>query len=259
MGLRPECSHHERGPGQHEVDFRYADALSAADNFITFKMAVKAIAAQNGLFASFMPKPLADCDGNGLHINLSLSQGGRNLFRRGDSHSPVAESFIAGILSRAADMTALLNPIPNSYSRLGRFDAPRYVTWSYQNRAQLIRIPPSDDDHVRMELCSADAARQPVSRVCATHPRGTGRHRKRRNARPALLPGPDHRRGQRNRAAAGNAGRRARPAGEKRIHPPVVPASLLGRFLADKREECRQTARAADPHAHALARYFEAL
>lgn len=119
MGLRPECSHHERGPGQHEVDFRYADALSAADNFITFKMAVKAIAAQNGLFASFMPKPLADCDGNGLHINLVAFGGqGMNLFRRGDSHSPVAESFIAGILSRATDMTALLNPIPNSYSRL---------------------------------------------------------------------------------------------------------------------------------------------
>lgn len=259
MGLRPECSHHERGPGQHEVDFRYADALSAADNFITFKMAVKAIAAQNGLFASFMPKPLADCDGNGLHINLSLSQGGRNLFRRGDSHSPVAESFIAGILSRAADMTALLNPIPNSYSRLGRFDAPRYVTWSYQNRAQLIRIPPSDDDHVRMELCSADAAVNPyLAFALLIHAGLDGIENGETLAPPCcrdLTTGGDSRIERLPETLDAALDRLEKSEFIRR----VVPASLLGRFLADKREECRQTARAADPHAHALARYFEAL
>jgi len=161
MGLEPECSHHESGPGQNEIDFRYSDALSAADHFMVFKMAVKAISAVNGAYASFMPKPLEGESGNGLHINISLMRGGRNVFRAGGEHSEDGESFIAGILARIREITAFLNPTPNSYERLGAFQAPKYVTWSHQNRSQLIRIPAASPEHVRMELRSADPGCNP--------------------------------------------------------------------------------------------------
>lgn len=162
MGLAPESSHHETGPGQNEVDFCYADAVSAADNFVTFKAAAKSIAMQNGLFASFMPKPLADYSGNGMHINLSLLKNGKNLFRVEPQHSADAESFIQGILDHMAEITAFLNPLPNSYDRLGAMEAPRYVTWSHQNRSQLIRIPASQGgENTRMEVRSPDSSCNP--------------------------------------------------------------------------------------------------
>lgn len=161
MGLLPERSHHERGPGQNEIDFRYADALSTADHLLIFKLAAKAIAAQNGLYASFMPKPFLEESGNGLHINLSLSKGGRNLFQQGNHHSADMESFIAGILERVREISVFLNPLTNSYRRLGAFEAPKYITWSHQNRSQLIRIPASNHENTRMELRSADPACNP--------------------------------------------------------------------------------------------------
>ena len=142
MGIKPESSHHEQGPGQNEIDFRFSDALNSADNLLTFKSVVKAIATRNGLFASFMPKPILKAAGSGLHINLSLTQNGLNIFKNVQGqHSKVAESFIAGILSRIPEITLFLNPIANSYERFGEFEAPRYVSWSHQNRSQLIRIP----------------------------------------------------------------------------------------------------------------------
>ncbi len=161
MGLQPESSHHEQGPGQNEIDFRYADALTAADNFMTFKMVVKAVAAQHGLYASFLPKPLPEHSGNGLHIDLSLAQGGKNLFETGPRHCECAESFIQGILDRTGDMTAFLNPLTNSYHRFGAFEAPRYVTWSRYNLSQLIRIPATTGEANRMELRSPDPACNP--------------------------------------------------------------------------------------------------
>lgn len=162
MGMSPESSHHERGPGQNEVDFCYSDALTAADHFITFKAAAKAIAMQNGLFASFMPKPLPGQIGNGMHINLSLLKNGKNLFQIEPHHSENAESFIQGILERTAEITAFLNPLPNSYERLGEMEAPGYVTWSHQNRSQLIRIPAvQNGENTRMELRSPDPACNP--------------------------------------------------------------------------------------------------
>ena len=161
MNMRPESSHHELGPGQNEIDFRFSDALSAADHFLTFKSLVKSVAAQHGLYASFLPKPLPDNSGNGLHIHLSIAQGGKNLFQTGKTHSAAAESFMQGILKRVPDITAFLNPLTNSYRRLGSFGAPRTVTWSHQNRAQLIRVPASTGDYNRMELRSADPACNP--------------------------------------------------------------------------------------------------
>ena len=162
MGLKPETSNHEQGPGQNGIDFKFSDALSSADNFQTFKYVVKAIAARNGLFASFMPKPIIEAAGSGMHINLSLVQNGRNIFQNvGERQSGIAESFTAGILSRVAEITLFLNPIANSYERFGEFEAPKYVSWSHQNRSQLIRIPAAVGDKARIELRSPDPALNP--------------------------------------------------------------------------------------------------
>lgn len=162
MQIMPECSHHEQGPGQNEIVFRHADALLAADQFVTFRSIVRSVAAQNGMFASFLPKPLENVAGSGLHINLSLTQNERNIFV-GDPkrHCPEAESFIAGILCRICEITAFLNPLTNSYRRLGSFEAPRFVTWAHANRSQLIRIPASTGGYTRMELRSPDPACNP--------------------------------------------------------------------------------------------------
>lgn len=162
MGIRVETSHHEQGPGQNEIDFKFGDALSTADNMLTFKSVVKAVAARNGLFASFMPKPLLHAAGSGLHVNLSLAQNGFNVFKHSlQGHSQVAESFIAGILERAPEMALFLSPICNSYERFGSFEAPRYVSWSHQNRSQLVRIPAAMGERMRMELRSPDPSVNP--------------------------------------------------------------------------------------------------
>ncbi|PRR79526.1 type I glutamate--ammonia ligase [Clostridium vincentii] len=161
MGLTPESSHHESGPGQNEIDFKYDNALISADNFITFKNVIKTIASLNGLYASFMPKPFADKSGSGLHINLSLDKGDKNLFHTDGSHSPEAESFIAGIIYRMREITAVLNANANSYKRFGCFEAPKYITWSHKNRSQLIRIPASKGEYSRMEVRSPDSTCNP--------------------------------------------------------------------------------------------------
>ena len=163
MGIHPEASHHEQGPGQNEIDFKYSDAMTAADNLLTFKAAVKSIAARNGLYASFMPKPLPDKSGSGLHVNLSLSQGGRNIFKTApdEGHCPEAEHFMAGVLDHIREITVFLNPLTNSYARFGAFEAPRYLSWSHQNRSQLIRIPAATGAQSRMELRSPDPSCNP--------------------------------------------------------------------------------------------------
>jgi glutamine synthetase len=162
MGIKPESSHHEQGPGQNEIDFKFSDALSSADNLQSFKSVVKTIAARNGLYASFMPKPIPDSPGSGMHVNLSFAKNGMNVFKNiREGHSNIAESFIAGILARTPEITAFLNPIANSYERLGRFEAPAYVSWSHSNRSQLIRIPAAVGEKVRMELRSPDPAMNP--------------------------------------------------------------------------------------------------
>lgn len=162
MGIMPEASHHEQGPGQNEIDFKFSDALTCADNLLTFKSVVKAIASRNGLHASFMPKPLIDSAGSGMHVSLSLAENGLNIFKTSENeHSQVAESFIAGILSRVAEITLFLNSNANSYERLGSFEAPKYVSWSHQNRSQLVRIPASYGERSRMELRSPDPSANP--------------------------------------------------------------------------------------------------
>ena len=147
MGIAPESSHHEEGPGQNEIDFRYSDAMTAADNAFLFTSVVKAVAVSNGLYADFSPKPIADQAGNGLHINISVRQ---------DQGEHVSQYFMAGILEHIREMTAFLNPCDASYRRLGERKAPRYVTWSPGNRSQLIRIPAAQGEYKRMELRSPD-------------------------------------------------------------------------------------------------------
>ena len=130
MGITPEASHHEQGPGQNEIDFRYSDAMTTADNTSTFKWAVRSICESNGLSADFSPKPLKDAPGNGMHINMSVE------CEDGVDRSP---AFMAGIMKYIRDITLFLDPREESYNRLGRQKAPEYVSWSEQNRSQLIR------------------------------------------------------------------------------------------------------------------------
>ncbi len=151
MGIFPESSHHEEGPGQNEVDFRYSDALSAADNAVTFRIVVKTIAARNGLYADFSPKPLLEAPGSGFHINISEKSGDEAVMRR----------MMGGILNRISDMTRFLNPTERSYQRLGKCKAPKYISWSNDNRSQLIRVPAAAGEYRRFELRSPDCAANP--------------------------------------------------------------------------------------------------
>lgn len=162
MGIIPETSHHKKGPGQNEIDFRFNVPVNAADDFTMFKAAVKTVAVQNGLYASFMPKPFDNQSGNGLHMNLSLTKDGKNIFEvENGKHNLEAESFIEGILQIIREITVFTNPCTNSYKRLGKNEAPEYVTWSHENRSQLVRIPPAKGENARMELRSPDAKNNP--------------------------------------------------------------------------------------------------
>ena len=147
MGIQPESSHHESGPGQNEIDFRYSDPLEAADHAVTFRSAVHTIAARNGLYADFSPKPLPHQPGNGMHINLSV--------RSADGRE-VMPQVLAGILKHIREMTVFLNTTEDSYRRFGSNKAPGYVSWSSENRSQLIRIPAAEGEYRRAELRSPD-------------------------------------------------------------------------------------------------------
>ncbi|MGN0155021.1 MAG: glutamine synthetase family protein [Lachnospiraceae bacterium] len=165
MGFEIEASHHEVAPAQHEIDFKYTNALKAADNMMTFKLVVKTIAKRHGLFASFMPKPVYGVCGSGLHINMSLSKDGMNIFNDHSAPNGVskeAHQFIAGLMKHMKGMTLIANPIVNSYKRLiPGYEAPVYITWSEGNRSPLIRIPSTRGTNMRVELRSPDPAANP--------------------------------------------------------------------------------------------------
>lgn len=152
MGIIPECSHHEEGPGQNEIDFHYSDPMSAADNAVTFCVTVKTVAMRNGLVSDFSAKPLKNSPGNGMHINFSVTD------KNGNS---VLTPAIAGVLDKISDMTLFLNPTENSYERLGKCKAPKYISWSAENRSPLIRIPAAFDEYKRAELRSPDPTANP--------------------------------------------------------------------------------------------------
>lgn len=165
MGFEIEASHHEGAPGQHEIDFKYSEALKHADDIQTFKLVVKTIARQHNLHATFMPKPLYGVNGSGMHVNMSLFTDGENAFfdESGDMNmSKDAFHFIAGILEHASSFTAITNPIVNSYKRLvPGFEAPSYIAWSGSNRTPLLRVPTSRGLSTRVEVRSVDPASNP--------------------------------------------------------------------------------------------------
>ena len=165
MGFEIEASHHEVAAGQHEIDFKYTDALQAADNIMTFKLAVKTLAQKNGLHATFMPKPVFGAAGSGMHMNMSLFRDGKNAFYDpSDTRqlSPLAYQFIAGLLKHAQGFCAITNPLVNSYKRLvPGYEAPCHLAWSTGNRSALIRIPTPRGQGTRVELRSPDPSCNP--------------------------------------------------------------------------------------------------
>lgn len=165
MGFVVEASHHEVAPAQHEIDFQYDEALATADNIMTFKLAVKTIAKRHGLHATFMPKPKYGVNGSGMHINMSLSRDGQNIFADESDKlglSKEAYYFIGGIMKHMKGMTAITNPLVNSYKRLvPGYEAPVYIAWSAKNRSPLIRIPASRGKGTRIELRCPDPSANP--------------------------------------------------------------------------------------------------
>jgi glutamine synthetase len=166
MNFDIESSFHEKAPGQHEIDFEYDDAIHTADNIMTFKMVVKIIARRHGKHATFLPKPNADVNGSGMHLNLSISDAnGKNLFAdEADEQglSALAYQFIAGVMEHAKAITAITNPLVNSYKRLvPGFDAPVYLVWSANNPASLLHVPPAEAENKRIELRFPDATSNP--------------------------------------------------------------------------------------------------
>jgi len=172
MGFHVEASHHECAPGQHEIDFRYADAITTADNVTTFKLVVRTIAMQHNLHATFMPKPLFGVAGSGMHINQSLFVNGTNAFfdpSTPNQLSDVAMKYLAGLLKYVPEYTAITNPLVNSYKRLvPGFEAPVYIAWSERNRSPLIRVPARRGSSTRLELRSPDPSCNPyLAFACA--------------------------------------------------------------------------------------------
>lgn len=168
MGISVEFSHHEAGPGQNEIDLRYADALTTADNLMTFRTVVKEVALEQGVFASFMPKPMAEHPGSGMHTHLSLFEGDRNAFHEPGARfelSRTARHFISGLLRHSAEITAVTNQYVNSYKRLwGGAEAPSYVSWGHNNRSALVRVPmykPGKGNSSRIEYRAIDSAANP--------------------------------------------------------------------------------------------------
>jgi len=165
MGITVEASHHEVAPAQHEIDIRYSDALTTADNIMTFKLVARTIAKRHGLHATFMPKPKFGVDGSGMHVNMSLKKEGKNIFDDPSDKlglSKEAYHFMAGIMKHVKSMTAILNPLVNSYKRIvPDFEAPVYIAWSASNRSPLIRVPSGRGSSARLELRCPDPSANP--------------------------------------------------------------------------------------------------
>lgn len=172
MGFEIEASHHELAPGQHEIDFKYDDALTIADKIMTFKMTVRIIAKKHGLHATFMPKPVYGIAGSGMHINQSLFKNGDNVFYDPNGRLQLSKEaiyYIGGLMQHAPAITAITNPLVNSYKRLvPGYEAPAYIAWSAQNRSPLIRVPAKRGTATRIELRSPDPSCNPYLALAAT-------------------------------------------------------------------------------------------
>ena len=262
MGLAPQHSHHENGHGQNEIDFHYAGPLKTADNIFLFKQIVRAVAASNGFHSSFLPKPLPDQAGSGLHINLSLTMDGKNLFEGDIAPDSIPGSFMAGILRHSRELTAFTNPLPNSYLRFGCDEAPRYVSWSRQNRSQLVRIPQVKGDNCRMELRSPDPACNPYLAIGLVLAAGLDgiEHRMELSApvnRNLFIPG-----------EAAGLGLETLPASLEEavevarnsefLHK-FLPDELSRRYYAEALRRCEALKNASDPAEYERVHYFNAI
>jgi len=171
MGFEIEASHHEVAPGQHEIDFRYAEAVEAADNLTTFRLVVKTVAREHGLHATFMPKPLYGINGSGMHTHLSLFRDGQNAFYDPEGEMGLSETalhFVAGLLEHARAFTAICNPLVNSYKRLvPGYEAPSYIAWSGKNRSPLVRVPAARGMSTRVEVRSPDPSCNPYLAIAS--------------------------------------------------------------------------------------------
>ncbi len=260
MGTTPFSSHHEQGPGQNEFVFNYNDALEAADNMVTFKSVVKTAAARNGLHASFIPRPILENSGSGLHVNLSLFQNNANIFKNKEAtHSLPAEAFIQGILDHIQEMTLFLNPLVNSYARFGNQEAPKYITWSHENRSQLVRIPSSTGQHARMELRSPDPACNPYLTFALLIFAGLEGIETKRELCPATNC-------MVTEQLAGQQGIQTLPlsleqaietAQQSEFIKKVIPASFMEKFIARKKGECTLCRQAEEAFCCERALYFK--
>lgn len=260
MGIQPESSHHEQGPGQNEIDFKYSSPLNTADNLLTFKTVVKTIASINGLFASFLPKPFDNYGGNGLHVNMSLFQNGNNIFHTNDgAHSIAAESFIAGILNRIREISVFLMPIPNSYARPGSFEAPKYISWSHQNRSQLIRIPADSGEFSRMELRSPDPSCNPYFAFTLLIRAGLEGIQQKITLPPSVdidLYNASPNDVQRLAALPENLGEATALARSSTFLKTILPESIISSYINHKEKEWEKYTAAQDKTAFDRERYF---
>ena len=262
MGLHPEHSHHESGHGQNEIDCHHAGPLKTADNVMMFKQIVRAIAMRSGIHASFLPKPLPDQAGSGLHINLSLYLDGKNLFEGDIAPDSTAGSFMAGVLAHSRELTVFTNPLPNSYQRFGCDEAPRYVSWSRQNRSQLVRIPQVKGNNCRMELRSPDPACNPYLAVGLVLAAGLDgiEHR-------MVLQAPINKNLFDPTEAAGLGLERlpstleeaVQAAQESEFLHRVLPEELSHRYYEEELKRCAALKAAADPAEYERVHYFNAI
>ena len=247
MDFEVESSHHEGAPAQHEVDFHYDEALRAADNLQTFKLAVRTIARQHGLHATFMPKPKTGVDGSGMHLNFSLWKEGRNIFADAEDPERISEDglyFIGGIMKHIRGMSAVLNPIVNSYKRLvPGYEAPVYISWGEENRSPLIRIPYADEEEDRrIELRSPDPAANPYLALAVCLAAGLDGIRT-RTAPPSPVTGNIYRLSRAEREAAGIRmlpGSLAEALDELAKDPficGILGPHIYEKYTADKRHE----------------------
>ena len=247
MGISVEYSHHEAGPGQNEIDLRYADALTTADNIMTFKLAVKTLAQKNGLHATFMPKPVSGAAGSGMHVNMSLFRDGKNAFydEADPRHlSPLAYQFIAGLLGHVRGCCAVTNPLVNSYKRLvPGYEAPCHLAWSTGNRSALVRIPTPRGNSTRVELRSPDPACNPYLALAACLAAGLDGIEQQMTP-PAPLTGNLYEVGDASgiQRLPGSLEEAVRALEADSVITDALGAHVTEQYLAGKRRECRSYA-----------------
>lgn len=256
MGIQPKTSHHERGPGQNEIDFSASAPMTAADDFLSFKTVVKTVANYNGLYASMLPKPFEGQYGCGLHTHFFLYRGGQNIFGANSPEPETAKHFIAGILNHICEITLFLNSLTNSYARFGSFEAPAYISWSDTSRFQLISFPISNANSVHMELRSPDSCLNPYLAFALLLNAGLeGVEQKLPLAEPLQsdeVPTDD---GQFARLPR-NLGEAIAAAEGSDFVKSVITEEIQELFISAKREEWQQYVSAADPKAVEEQLYF---